>query len=723
MLALLTYFPLLSTGFTTNDDMRLALHPWSPTQGWQSAVNQGRVGNLLADLLLKLPYMIDSRIYFDLLRFGSPLVFLSILYSFIRQAYRSTALAILVAVFFLAFIQNNWNHNLLTSYPFIFNLLAIIFLLSIIAFANYQKHGGIYGLISAILYFICLSNELFVLFFVVFIGIAIFYEIQDGHQERPHSRTFSILKRLSPIIFSLSFFLVLYASWRYFFPSIYTGNTASLSDLPRMAKVVWIYSVSAFPGFEFFANLFAPLFFGFTPLEQGMGVPLSELRVEWLVKALIAAYLTWHVLRDKSIASLLDRHQGYGLLLALLCIFLPNILLGFTEKYRQWVEHGSTSYVYTYYSFIAVVVFLALGVASLIKRIEPHLPKMLLAGFVAFTTGILSLVTDFGNYYVTTDQQLSQQKWNIIDRFTQTAEFLDLPDNAVIYAPSLFKYRGILETPAYYWTEYLQKVSTKNLNVVAELDPNVIKQASRVFYLKFSQEPHSANQLLTFAHLSNPIQVSKTRKVREKSATIFSFGRNRQATLVGFWGDKSSESLGVWVDDDPVKEHAPGVFSAHLNWPAQKSDFPAVTIRSEKEMDIDGFVLSYYLEQPNISSLTIELGDGFYGWEHAPGQPDWSWSKGNANLTVFNAENGVSQVTLSLKIGVLRPQNLTITDGINKTHIALQKDLAQDIDLKVTAKPGLSTIHIMTDEPAQTLGKDDPRKLGFALSIQNISQP
>ena len=292
LLAVLTYFPLLSTGFTTNDDSLIAVQKWSIALTWGSAKALGRVGNLIADPLFRLPYAIDSHIYYSLLRFGTPLVLLSVLYLFIRRTYKSSALAGLGVVFFLAFIQNNWQHSLLTSYPFIFNLLAIAFLLSLASFILYLERGGVYGFIAAALYFVSLLSELFVLFFVVFAGIAILYEIEQGSQIRFRDKVFSVAKCLWPIILSLFLFLVLYFGWRYFFPTLYAGNSASPSSLLRIVNVVWIYSVSGFPGFGFFEHSFAPLFFGFWPLGNDVRNLLAELRVEWIVKGLIVMYLT-----------------------------------------------------------------------------------------------------------------------------------------------------------------------------------------------------------------------------------------------------------------------------------------------------------------------------------------------------------------------------------------------------------------------------------------------
>ena len=78
LLALFTFFPLLTTGFTTNDDTVFSTLG-NGSGALYFAKLQGRIGFLLHIPLVRSAYVLDNAIYYNLLRFGSPLVLLTVI--------------------------------------------------------------------------------------------------------------------------------------------------------------------------------------------------------------------------------------------------------------------------------------------------------------------------------------------------------------------------------------------------------------------------------------------------------------------------------------------------------------------------------------------------------------------------------------------------------------------------------------------------------------------
>ena len=730
LLTVLTVFPLLSTGFTTNDDMQGALY----VTGWLDlAVVQGRVGFILGYLIGQLPMLVDNPVYFTLIKFGMPLVLLGVLFVVVGRASRTFACSVLLATFFLAFYQNNWDHNAMTSYPVVFSFIALAFVLSLASYARYLKTGGAYGALAALLYFVSMSWEVFVPFFAVFVGAAVLHEVELGGLRPFRAKALSIAKHLWPIAATLALYLSLYAIWGLAHPSGYQGVIASNGGPIATARTIGTLSISAIPGFEFAYHHFFPqapsLIVSHGLPSYSLGTLFAEMRVEWLVKAVLAAWLVWLALRDRTIALVPSARLRFGLLIAFVCMFLPNVALGFTEKYRQWVAAGTTSYVYTYYSFIAVVLFAALLTAWMVKRSAamPRLRVALIAGVVVLT-GALSIATDFHNYSVTTDQQLSQVKWGVVDRFTTTREFKSIPQDSVIYAPSLFSIRGIAWIFDPYWTDYLRQKTGKRVTVVASSSELLATAGStgKFYYLGYFQEPYTANQYLVFSRITNVALLQATGGVREPAATILSYSKNKVATLVGFMANKDTGTYGVWIDGQRVEQTMPGAFTATLDWGGQATDLPTRHITSDADMDVSDFVVSYYGVEPDLSSYAW-LGEGFYGWESAPGHSSWSWSSGNASLELVNAGRVAVPAVLSFKMYSPLPRKVRISGGTVEETMTLGRPGPWDeASVRVLMRPGVTSIRLTTDKPAAVVsGSGDSRKLAFAvsdLSVAPVSQ-
>ncbi|MEJ7745177.1 MAG: hypothetical protein WKF61_00160 [Luteimonas sp.] len=723
LMFLLTYFPLLSTGFTTNDDLAIA-SDWHTISPLHYAKEQGRIGFFFGTPLLVAPYLFDNPIYYNAIRFAGPALLLLMVFVFLRGIYRSTPLGALAVVLFLAFVQNNWNHNALTSYPLLINMLAIAFLGSVASFIKYLEKGGLYGLLAAALYFLSLSGEHFVLFFPVFVVIAAVHErARNGVAGGRFRGLATAAKKVLPVAAALFAYLFLYVAWRLAFPSQYEGNIPSASGLSRMINVVWTYSMSAFPGFEaLVARQHGNLMTSYGLSQYDLSTLASELRVEWIVKSAITAYAVGLILCQLALRPR-PTFLRWGLVISLVCVFLPNVLLSLTEKYRGWVEGGSTSFVHTYYSYIAIIFFLALFITWLLGHLQARIgAKRVLIFVVAALTAAISLVTDFNNYYVTQDERLSNIKWKVVDNFLLTKEFRALPNNSTILAPSLFSARGIVAIHPAYWSEYFSRRSGKKVLVTSDAAQARAAPTGSVVYMKYLQEPHTDNQFLIYAPIKDQVDISNGSGVRSNVVVVYSYGRNRKVNLVGTLSDGESIEPNVLVEGVPIANAADSFFAAAIDMSQQDDDFPSVTVRADWKIDVDNLVFSYYPDIPRLGEYGIELGEGFFGWEGADTAHKWSWSKGNASLSLTSRDGISAPVRISMKVATLCPRRVTVGAGTSSKNAVLQAGQSTTVTLDTVLSSGTSTLPITTTESACSPGTGDPRMLAFSISDISVTR-
>lgn len=719
LLALLTYFPLLSTGFTTNDDLVIASN-WQAISPLRYAKEQGRIGFFIGTPLLVAPYLFDNPIYYDVARFAGPLLLLLAMYLLLRGVYRSASIGTLAVVLFLAFVQNNWNHNALTSYPLLINVLAVAFIASVASYIRYLQNGGYYGWLAAALYFVSLSGEHFVLFFPVFVAITAVIEYERKAANGNVQWLGAVARKVLPIAMALFAYLACYVAWRIAFPSQYAGNIPSAGGLSKTLNVIWTYSMSAFPGFEgLIARQHGNLLMSFGHAGYDLRTFLSELRVEWIVKAAVVFYAVWLILKQP-IERVRPAYLWLGLAISLACVFLPNILLSLTEKYRTWVDIGSTSFVHTYYSYIAIIFFFTLFLAWLSGRLQPTpLACRALAVVVAFLAAGVSLATDFNNFYVTQDQRLSELKWEVVNRFMETKEFEQLPPNTTILAPSLFEARGIVAIHPSYWTEYFSRKSGKKVSVTPDAASARAAFPDRVVYLKYLQEPRSDNQILIYAPIADAARL-KGSGIRSDCFVVYSYGRNRKANLIGMLANRDASEPVVSVAGSMVDNTAGGVFAAPIDMSQQSSDFPSVPVQANVDIELDNLVVSYYAALPLLAHYTVELGDGFFGWEGVDTPHKWSWSKGNASLTIANRGGTPAPARISMKVATLCPRQVTVSAGTVKQTIMLRAGEGQTILIDAMLPVGSSALTMTTNAPACSPGTGDPRLLGFSVSELSV---
>jgi hypothetical protein len=171
LLAVMTFIPLLHSWYTTTDDIYFAI---GIHEGWRSpwffdAQRSGRLQHVFSGQLMPIAYGWGSYWVTKAVSFATILSNVGALYVMVRVVTGDTRVGLLAVTFFFAFVQNTWDHNLLTSYPFIIGGAFTLFLLSVAAWWRALHGAPRMAAVSAVLFAVCLfSYESFLPYVVVY---------------------------------------------------------------------------------------------------------------------------------------------------------------------------------------------------------------------------------------------------------------------------------------------------------------------------------------------------------------------------------------------------------------------------------------------------------------------------------------------------------------------------------------------------------------------------
>jgi hypothetical protein len=602
VLAILTLFPLLQTGFTTHDDSRTALDAGNPanyfTQAFERAKYRGAFAVPISAFFGLVPYFVDSAAYYQAIKLGSILANFILFFVLVRFLFNSSAFAFFTTILAWCLIQNNWQHNLLTSYPFGFHFALSCLFFALFSFAkNSGAHESQWGLLSGLLFFLSmLIYEAFLAYVFIFIGLAIYIQFENGRSKK--NCLAGINQLLLPISISSGIYLLLYCTFRWFYPSLYDGVILAPFSIIRIIRVLLQYSIGTFPTlFYLFDSVrINTTFDGFVPHRIGIISLFQQLRVEWLVKAIIASSSCWILLRSKQFifsraSFLISIVFGFGF------VVLPLIPIALTLKYQDWaINHSTVAYVPSYFSFFGTVFI----ISSIIFFLNQHMINRQVTAtlyiiIVSIFVSLSSIMTDYYNFYVTLDQQLSHLKWVSFNLFLDTPEFKAVPDGSVLYAPTLGRPRGIVDhshDPTY-WSTYVRQKTGKLLVITNRREElrsvSGSGEPSGMYYLSYHQEPKDKNQFIVFAAVADP------QCFQAKTVTIRTYGKYRKYTVIGTLLKNEGEAS-ITVNDESLRAGAigQGVFSHQVDNTLQSGPFPKTEIHSNVFLELENIALIFF---------------------------------------------------------------------------------------------------------------------------------
>lgn len=473
-MAVLAFYGYVGTGPTTSDDLV-----------YEEAVTTGRLGAVCAQLaqgagrfhhylhvgLTALPYFLDA----GPVRKAVALVpFLAAMASLCFVAARIAglpALGWLAALLCLALYQDNWHHNILSSYPLVFDSGLLCLVWAGYCLWRQGRSDRTRWLVAAnVLSFLAYCH------FEAFVGAipvlcAIVWTTGRGGPGR-RLRTMAAANAAFPA------YVALYLGYRWLHPSQYAGNALDLSRPATILKTIVAYSCSALPLGSFplnieYVNRFPVITDGlvltFGQYLAGMARNWPRLDPSWLALALLAGGLACRLLAR---ADARPRWRWPAALLAVYAVFCPNFLIALSPKYQEPVTRGIDWYVTSTFSFYALAVSLALAGLWLAGRLagQPGARRMLAAG-LGLVIGGLTLVNASVNASVRESKAAAASRWRAAALLAKSPALAAVPEGGVIVAPDLFAAVNVELTGPGYWEAALTRQTGRHIRIVAALDP------------------------------------------------------------------------------------------------------------------------------------------------------------------------------------------------------------------------------------------------------------
>ena len=595
LLSIINFYPLFFGGFTTHDDAVMAITGWSG-HTWEMArlasVAQGRFVFHWGFPFSGLPFVIDNRVWYIFIKYGSFFLLLAAIYYSVSKLFRSTWIAFASLAFFCSILQNGWEHNAVTSYAFIFNAYAVLFLASLGLFATALDNKRIILASSAgVLYFFALGTELFVLFFPIYFAVIL-------SRVSPNHSVFNGIKiyrnYIYTMVFSLASYLTIYLAWRFLYPSRYDGNSLNSFGLIPAIKVIWTYGINAFPLsslHRYFSHRNSLWFYNY-----------SE-NIAVIIKPIIVGALFYRLMYVAKFSVPSAQIILVGAVLAGVSIFLPSVLLGFTEKHQSWVAVGVDSYVYTYYSFVAAVIFcsLLLSYAKAISQKWCYWKRLLLVAVVVVSMMIVSFTVEVSNQQYALNQKLSHRRWQLMDTVVKSPSFMGIKDGSIVFAPTLISSnRNIAVVLAEDWSNYVKYKTGKNIQFS---DKNCISKI-QCYTIVFRQELYTDNQYIVLAR----DQQANSKDTSE--LVIFANRPQPRAVVLGsFYPGRVIPEF--WINGKPIKNIGAESFSAFLPDATTNEDFSEIAhITSNVTMMPERIAISNYGIEPRLRSFSEQMADG-----------------------------------------------------------------------------------------------------------------
>lgn len=432
-------------GFTGGDDPYTAIAAIKFGGVWAAsfdiASHQGRFYQLIIYPIAQIPYLIDSFAYINAWRIiTSGAVVLTFFY-LIKLVFDSR-LAFLSIFIYLGLSETvGGGYNPFHALPLWFNTALMMQFLSYICYIKGIKTNKTSLINTAyVMYAYCLLNyEAFILFVI---GYPLLYSTKEIHIGNAIERIKKIISKslLYPLLLVL-LYLLLYKVFQSYYPSSYEGSRLSIPTALDFIKVIYTLSIS---GIVLPSSIISLLNYQYSYNLQAL-----------LSTSLISAGFFLSLLHLRQI-NLSTRKIFLSMLILIIFCMLPNILLAFSEKYRNMALNGGVSfYLGGYYSAFAIAVLYALAMV-LIRKFFYF--SVLFGSIFLFTLVIIFFLLTYQNQY-SSEQffRLSKDesvRWKYVDEVSNLISSQNLKIHSIC-TNSLIE----ADDPNDYWSYYLSNKS------------------------------------------------------------------------------------------------------------------------------------------------------------------------------------------------------------------------------------------------------------------------
>jgi len=475
---------LRDTGFTCDDDMftATARFRWGGVwnAAWAMATGHGRFYHLFIYPIAQLPYLFSG---FQIQTVAKMLSIVAVFATFfitVRSLMRSATIASLFTLLGAGLLTCSHMFNPVHALPLWFSLGMAVLLIAIFFFnEGLTKYSNRCRRLSGLFYFFALLYyETFFAYVVLFPILAFFRcgELYVNYQDRLRRAVWLSL----PILVAASLWLIFWISFRAAYPPEYTGGELGLSRFSDMLKTVILFSLS---GLNFSAIWKIPW-------------KLNG----WAITAALLSGIAFFLLLRKA-----QNRLGWNLLILIAVLggffaLAPNLVFGFTPRYREWVKHD-TYYLGSFYASFSLLFLVGAAVLSIQRLIRHQLASVAtsLVLALAFAASVYANHLDAERFFRT--HRINRQSWSIVEMALAQGMAEQLPTKFILVAPSLMRMPKLTPGAYDYWSYYMTQALGYPLQVVST--PNEKSQlpaAQRKLLPSFGLEKKLLGLSLSYSH-------------------------------------------------------------------------------------------------------------------------------------------------------------------------------------------------------------------------------
>ena len=405
------------------------------------AQGHGRFYHLFIYPIAQAPYLLDSLAVVNFSRILSSGLVQVAYFGFVRELF-GVRLALLSGFLFLGLFNTvGGSYNPFHGLPFWFNIGMGFVLASYWAYARCRRLGRSQRMAYLLFFAALLTYEVMIVYAV---GFALMhFALADARADAREGRARRFLRGESGLILVVGTYIALYLGFRYFFPGSYEGaRQLSIGPWQDITRTIWNFSISG-------VYVRLP-----TRIEAVVWRPLL-----YAAAVAIGLTLTWRYVPHAR------ARLGAGATIVVLAVtmfaFAPNLLFGFTERYRAW---GERFYLASYYAAFAICLALAVAVERMREwSASPWRPAVLIFLLASFSMAAYANQVQSLRFY--DESRRDAFRWRAMDALARA--ILESEWSVSRVCTKSFIER---EDPYDYWSYYLTRRIGKPVAVLVR-DP------------------------------------------------------------------------------------------------------------------------------------------------------------------------------------------------------------------------------------------------------------
>ncbi len=447
---IITLVPFFNVGFTTDDDFQYYITSLRGTDFWWQdakcyANNAGRFYFLLVKPIYYIPYLVDNFYYTKIVQYVTLLVSYGLFAYFTYRIFKSKNLSLIVFLFLLSnTMLTSFEAYPTASYPFYFTFSLILCLTSMLLFFRYRDTGCYgYAIFGGVLYFVTLVFYETYIVFISFFCLYIFIRNVNKYGFKLVWKEKTLYKELLPYLSAIVLYVVLYFGWRAVVASnsvenFYEGSSfADSFSLSNYCNLLWKMTSFCFP-FQSCMRLRGVL--GYDTLMtdgvfKNLWFIMSNSDLILFVNAIFQSTLFILVVKNVDLKLFRKRKILLAMLIAVVIALLSHSILGIASKYNSgdWIA-SSNCYVSTFYSYFAIMLFMALVAILILKLVErTQIIKRILYVAMFVFVFLSSIVVGFANSRMSNSMAVICNYLKVMDYTMEQNVFDRIEENSIIY--------------------------------------------------------------------------------------------------------------------------------------------------------------------------------------------------------------------------------------------------------------------------------------------------